>query len=90
MEGGEPAFPVDTHVGRLARRMGFTRQTDPDKVEADLCTLLPTDRWALGHQLLVWHGRRVCFARNPLCGSCKVMELCPKRGVPRSIVHGKV
>jgi len=80
--GAEPAFPVDTHVGRLARRLGFTRQEDPDRVEEDLRALFPVERWALGHQLLVWHGRRCCAARGPACSRCPVAGLCPKRGVP--------
>jgi len=79
--GGEPAFPVDTHVGRLARRLGFSKQAEPDKVEMDLTQLLPTPLWAQGHQLLVWHGRRTCFARNPACDRCVVEALCPRRGV---------
>ncbi|MBK9519042.1 MAG: endonuclease III [Anaeromyxobacter sp.] len=79
--GCEPAFPVDTHVGRLARRMGFTRQEDPDRVEQDLRALVPVERWAHGHQLLVWHGRRCCAARAPACQRCPVEGLCPRRGV---------
>jgi endonuclease-3 len=79
--GGDAAFPVDTHVKRLAGRLGFTRETDPDKVERDLQALLPPERWMNGHQLLVWHGRRTCFARSPACERCVVAELCPKRGV---------
>lgn len=79
--GGDAAFPVDTHVKRLANRLGFTRQTDPDKVERDLQALLPPERWMNGHQLLVWHGRRTCFARSPACERCVVAGLCPKRGV---------
>jgi endonuclease-3 len=80
--GAEPAFPVDTHVGRLARRLGFTREEDPAKVEAALRALFPVERWALGHQLLVWHGRRCCAARGPACSRCPVADLCPKKGVP--------
>jgi len=80
--GAEPAFPVDTHVGRLARRLGFTRQEAPDRVEEDLRALFPVERWALGHQLLVWHGRRCCAARGPACSRCPVAERCPKKGVP--------
>jgi endonuclease-3 len=79
--GGDAAFPVDTHVKRLAYRLGFTRQTDPDKVEEDMQALLPSERWMTGHQLLVWHGRRTCFARSPACERCVVADLCPKRGV---------
>jgi endonuclease-3 len=79
--GGDAAFPVDTHVRRLAGRLGFSSETDPDKVEADLQALLPPERWTQGHQLLVWHGRRTCFARAPACERCAVADLCPQRGV---------
>ncbi|HLL55655.1 MAG TPA: endonuclease III [Myxococcaceae bacterium] len=81
--GGDAAFPVDTHIKRLAKRLGFTRHHDPDKVEADLSALLPPDRWTLGHQLLIWHGRRTCFARSPACERCGVADLCPKLGVKK-------
>jgi endonuclease-3 len=79
--GAAQAFPVDTHVGRVSRRLGFTRQEDPDKVEQDLMALVPEARWGRGHQLLVWHGRRTCAARAPACSRCPVADLCPKRGV---------
>jgi endonuclease-3 len=79
--GTGQAFPVDTHVGRLARRMDLTRQDDPNKVEQDLSKLLPAARWEKAHQLLVWHGRRVCHARSPECGKCVVAHLCPRRDV---------
>ncbi len=81
---GTPALPVDTHVGRVSRRLGLTRQENPDKVEQDLMTLLPEERWGLTHQLFVWHGRRVCTARKPGCGRCPVRDLCPKIGVPKA------
>ena len=81
--GAEPAFPVDTHVGRLARRLGLTREEDPDRVEEALRALVPVERWAQGHQLLVWHGRRCCAARAPACQRCPVEPLCPRRGVAR-------
>jgi endonuclease-3 len=80
---GEAAFPVDTHVGRLARRMGLTTATDPKKIELALQKLVPRERWGEGHQLLIFHGRRRCFARSPDCAGCEVKELCPKRGVKR-------
>jgi endonuclease-3 len=83
--GAAHAFPVDTHVGRVSRRLGLTRREDPSKVEQDLMALLPEERWAKGHQLFVWHGRRICIARAPACSRCPVAELCPKRGVPREI-----
>jgi endonuclease-3 len=83
--GAAHAFPVDTHVGRVARRLGLTRHEDPSKVERDLELLFPEERWAKGHQLFVWHGRRTCAARAPACSRCAVDDLCPKRGVPRAI-----
>jgi endonuclease III len=82
--GGDAAFPVDTHIRRLAYRLGFTRQTDPDKVELEMRDLLPSADWAKAHQLLIWHGRRTCFARSPACERCVVEKLCPKIGVPRA------
>ncbi len=78
---GEPAFPVDTHVARLAFRMGLTRQKQPDAIERELKALLPPERWNKGHHLFIWHGRRTCEARAPRCGDCVVASLCPKRGV---------
>ena len=74
-------FPVDTHVGRVSRRLGFARELDPSRVERRLMALLPPGRWNQGHQLLVWHGRRTCKARAPDCGRCPVEGLCPRRGV---------
>ncbi len=78
---GVPAVGVDTHVKRLAFRMGFTRERDPDRVERDLVAIVPEkDRVRFCH-LLQAHGRRVCLARSPRCESCPVEDLCPKRGV---------
>ncbi|MGZ3447279.1 MAG: endonuclease III [Myxococcaceae bacterium] len=82
--GGEPAFPVDTHVKRLSRRLGFTKQEDPSRIEEDLQALVPSGLWGKGHQLLVWHGRRTCFARSPACERCVVRELCPRIGVAKA------
>jgi len=82
--GGEPAFPVDTHVKRLSRRLGFTRQEDPSRIEEDLQALVPREMWGKGHQLLVWHGRRTCFARSPACERCVVRDLCPRIGVAKA------
>ena len=81
--GAEQAFPVDTHVGRVARRLGWTRERNPDRVEEELRRLLPPRRWGEAHQLLVWHGRRTCAARAPACQRCPVEDLCPRRGLPR-------
>jgi endonuclease-3 len=81
--GAEHAFPVDTHVGRVSRRLGFTREIHPDRVEEDLRRLLRPEGWGTAHQLLVWHGRRTCAARTPACRRCPVEDLCPRRGVVR-------
>ena len=76
---------VDTHVGRLSRRMGLTRQHDPVKVEQALVKIVPKADWTLFSHLLIWHGRRRCSARKPDCPQCEVSALCPKRGVrPRT------
>jgi endonuclease-3 len=83
--GAAHAFPVDTHVGRVARRLCLSREADPSKVERDLRALVPEARWGEGHQLLVWHGRRTCLARAPACSRCVLDDLCPKRGVPRAM-----
>jgi endonuclease-3 len=83
--GAAQAFPVDTHVGRVSRRLGFTRAEHPDDVEQALMKLVPEARWGRGHQLLVWHGRRTCSARAPACSRCAVADLCPKRGVPAAL-----
>ena len=72
---------VDTHVGRLSRRMGLTRQHDPVKVEQALVKIVPKPDWTLFSHLLIWHGRRRCSARKPECPHCEISSLCPKRGV---------
>ncbi len=74
---GVPAFAVDTHVGRLARRLGLSREQDPTRVERDLTARIDRERWSRGHHQLIWHGRRCCYARNPECDRCVVAELCP-------------
>ena len=71
---------VDTHVQRLSRRLGLTRQPDPVGIEKELMPLFPQARWAVLSHLLIWHGRRVCFARKPNCGGCVVREVCPSAG----------
>ena len=79
--GGDAAFPVDTHILRLSRRLGFSTERDPDKVELDLQGLLPRPRWTKGHQLLIWHGRRTCHALSPACERCVVEGQCPRVSV---------
>ena len=78
---GYPAIAVDTHVGRLARRLALSTQTDPDKVEADLERVFPREHWIFTHHGLILHGRRVCFARKPNCPGCLMADFCPKVGV---------
>jgi len=72
---------VDTHVGRLSRRMGLTRQQDPVKVESALVRLIPKKDWTLASHLLISHGRKRCNARKPDCAHCEIRNLCPARGV---------
>ena len=67
---------VDTHVQRLARRIGLTRQADAIGIERALMPLFPRDDWALLSHLLIWHGRRACLARKPLCATCVVRDVC--------------
>jgi endonuclease-3 len=68
---------VDTHVGRLSRRLGLTFEDDPEKVEVDLMALVPQERWTLWSHLLIDHGRAVCLARKPACSACVLAEICP-------------
>jgi endonuclease-3 len=73
---------VDTHAGRVARRLGLTEHEDPEKVERDLCAQFPSRNWvALGHSLVL-HGRYVCTARDPACSHCPLQELCPAAAAP--------
>jgi len=75
--GMNEGFVVDTHIMRLSQRLRLTRNTEPPKIEPDLMAKLPRDKWTkLGHQL-IWHGRRVCFARKPNCGECGIAPHCP-------------
>ncbi|MGD1028425.1 endonuclease III [Candidatus Binatus soli] len=78
---GKPAFAVDTHVRRLTYRLGFTRQTDPAKIEIDMQKILPADDWTPFSMRLILHGRRVCIARKPDCEVCALAGTCPKIGV---------
>jgi endonuclease-3 len=75
--GKNEGVVVDTHVGRLAVRLGLTRQTDPVKAEQDLMALIGRDDWTMLAHVLIFHGRRVCFARSPQCGNCTLVEICP-------------
>ena len=71
---------VDTHVTRLSRRLGLTKQTDPVKIEQELMRLVPQGQWALFSHWLIWHGRRRCSARKPDCENCEIRRLCPSAG----------
>jgi endonuclease III len=77
---GIPGITVDTHFGRLARRFGWTTETDPVKVETDVAALIPRKGWTDLSQRMIWHGRRVCHARRPACGACGLARLCPSYG----------
>jgi len=77
---GVPGITVDTHFGRLARRLGWTEETDPVKVEADVGALFPRRDWTQLSHHLIWHGRRRCHARRPACGACPVASWCPSYG----------
>ncbi|HVX21191.1 MAG TPA: endonuclease III [Acidimicrobiales bacterium] len=79
---GLPGLPVDTHVGRLSRRLGLTAEEDPVRVEMDLNRLVPAaDRGAFSLRLIL-HGRKVCTARSPKCGACLLADICPSAAVP--------
>jgi endonuclease-3 len=77
---GIPGITVDTHFGRLARRLGWTEETDPVKAEVAVGALFPKRDWTLLSHHLIWHGRRVCHARKPACGACTVARWCPSYG----------
>jgi endonuclease-3 len=80
--GDAQGIVVDTHVRRVSQRLAFTRQEDPVKIERDLVRLVPRDDWARFPHLLIWHGRRICDARNPKCEECPLaLDLCPSSRV---------
>jgi len=68
---------VDTHVRRLARRLGLSEHENPNKIEGDLVKMVPKDKWMRFTDLLIFHGRRICVARKPKCGICVLNKLCP-------------
>ena len=78
-----PGLPVDTHVGRLSRKLGLTTEEDPVKVEAELGRYLPPTEWGDFSLRLILHGRRVCPAKKPLCGECVLEDVCPSSILPR-------
>ena len=77
---GVPGITVDTHVGRLARRFGWTAQTDPVKAEHEIGALFDKRDWTMLNHRVIFHGRRTCHARRPACGACPVAPLCPAYG----------
>jgi endonuclease III len=77
---GVPGITVDTHVNRLAKRFGWTTETDPVKIERDVASLFPPRDHTLLNHRVIWHGRRCCHARRPACGACPVSRLCPSYG----------
>lgn len=79
--GINEGIAVDTHVKRIAFRMGFTESVDPVRIERDLMDLFPRDAWGDVNHMLVWFGRHVCDARAPRCGECEMIEVCPRHGV---------
>jgi len=78
---------VDTHVARLAQRLGLSHETDPVKIEQELMKLVPQELWTIFSHWLIWHGRRRCYARNPDCPNCEIRRLCPRIGLPGSALH---
>jgi len=81
---GIPGMVVDTHVKRISFRLGWTRQRDPDRIEKDLCSLLPRERWTQAGHVLIAHGRNLCKAPIPVCSRCPLSEKCPKNGVEKN------
>jgi endonuclease-3 len=77
----QQAIAVDTHVKRVTHRLGWTESDEPDKIEFELMEVIPQKRWTLACHQIVFHGRRVCTAKNPECPTCPVAKLCPKIGV---------
>jgi endonuclease-3 len=77
---GVPGITVDTHFSRLARRFGWTSQTQPDKIEAEVGALIPKKEWTILSHRLIWHGRRRCHSRRPACGACALARWCPSYG----------
>jgi endonuclease-3 len=78
---GIPGITVDTHFGRLSRRFGWSKQSDPVKVEFEVGELIAEKEWTNLSQRMIWHGRRVCHSRKPACGACPLAKLCPSYGI---------
>ena len=87
---GKPAFPVDTHIFRVARRLDLSKKTSANKLAEDLKKLFPVNRWKDLHLQFIFHGRQVCHARKPECAGCKLLKVCPAgQGFERSRKVGK-
>ena len=80
---GKQAIAVDTHVKRVTHRLGWAKSEDPDKIEFELMEVMPPERWTLACHQLVFHGRKICMAKNPQCPVCPVAKYCPRIGVSR-------
>lgn len=80
-----PGLTIDTHFGRVARRLGLTRAEAPEKVEQDLMALVPAERWTLFSHQMIFHGRRICAARKPRCELCPLSDLCLHTGGPGAL-----
>jgi endonuclease III len=78
-----PGITVDTHVTRLSKRLGLTKETDAVKIEHDLMELIPKLQWTMFSHRMIFHGRQVCFARKPNCEGCLLNKICPKIGVQK-------
>lgn len=74
---GIPALAVDTHVFRVSARLGLSTGTNPDETERQLTAIIPEEKWSEAHHWLIWHGRKICMARNPNCEECPFRQLCP-------------
>ncbi len=84
---GVPGLPVDTHVARLAKRLGLTRRKTAEQIEEDLTAAVARKEWTLFGLRLIYHGRQVCHAQRPACDSCTLARRCPKVGVPKRSVR---
>ena len=77
---GMPGITVDTHVARLSRRLGWTSETDADRIERDIAALITKPEWTHASHVVIWHGRRCCHAKKPACGACPLANVCPSYG----------
>ncbi len=86
--GVKAGVVVDTHVSRLSRRLGFTKERQAEKIELDLIQIVPKKDWVMFPHLLIYHGRRICKARNPLCGDCVIERYCPSSFLKTGVIPG--